>query len=144
MQLVAVPPPRNIRQVSASRLAVAQRPSKPSHLDFDAALVDKNVGPDAGHELALADQFARAVDKSDQYLKRPAAKPNRRLTFQQQLLRRKEAERAERNRTLGRGDSSVGHFETTLYWGAGVLRNSSINVRAVLRSTVSKPSVNRL
>jgi hypothetical protein len=97
----AIAAPRNIGNVSTTWLAVAERPSKPKDVDLEITLLDGRVGPDARHELVLGNQLARALDQRCQDLEGTAAETNGDFTFQQKLLRRKEAEGTERNCTPG-------------------------------------------
>src|SRR5262249_35653749 len=95
-----VPLPWNTGDVSAAGLAVAQHSSERSDLDFEVALVDDDVGPDASHELLLAHKLTRALDQHVQDFQSPSADPHGSFAFQQELLCRKEAERAERRHAL--------------------------------------------
>src|ERR1700681_925651 len=110
----AIAAPRNIGKVSTTWLAVAQRPSKRRDMDLEVALLDDRVGPHARHELVLGNQLARALDQCCQDLQGTAAETNGGVTFQQKLLRRKEAEGTERNRTIGRGGGLLGQFDLAL------------------------------
>jgi hypothetical protein len=95
-----VPLPWNTGEVSAAWLAVAQYPSQRSDLDFEVGLFDDDVGPDAGHELLLAHELSGALDQHVQDFQGPSTDPNGSFTFQQELLCRKKAERAERRHAL--------------------------------------------
>src|SRR6202040_2718245 len=57
---------------------------------------------------------ARTLDQCCQDLQGTAAETNGSVTFQQKLLRRKEAEGTERNCTLGRGGGLLGQFDLAL------------------------------
>src|SRR5215470_15843678 len=103
----AVPLPGNTGEVSAAWLAVAQYPSKRSDLDFEVALFNDDVGPDAGHELLLAHELTRALDQHVQDFQGSSADANWSFAFQQELLCRKEAERAERRHALCRGGGPI-------------------------------------
>ena len=79
-------------------------------MDPEVALLDVGVGPDAGNQLVLRHQLAGPLDQHDQDIERAAAEPDRSVGFQQQLLGRKQTEKPERKRPLGRNDGLLRHF----------------------------------
>jgi hypothetical protein len=82
-------------------------------VDFEIALLDDNVGPRASHELAFGDKLAGTLDQCGQDLQSTTAETNGSFTFEQELLRRKESERAERKSALGRGSRPIVHSSLT-------------------------------
>ncbi len=68
-----IPASRTIDDVSVSRLTVAERPAQRSDVNRQVPFHHEGVRPYRGHELALADQLARAFGERDQDLQRPAA-----------------------------------------------------------------------
>src|SRR6516162_2482734 len=87
---------RNGSDVPAARLAFAQRATQCADIDLEIALFDNGVGPNARCQLVLADQLSRSLDQRSQDLQRAAAEMNDRFTFQQQMSRWMESERAKR------------------------------------------------
>ena len=67
---------------------------------------DKSARPGAGHQLVPADHLARMVDQNDQKVESATAKTNRLRAFLEKSLCRKQAERAERDRSLVRDEGS--------------------------------------
>jgi hypothetical protein len=57
--------------------------------------VDKYLWPHPGHQLFFADEFARSLNQRNEDIKRATSQPNSLISFQQQPLRRQEAERGE-------------------------------------------------
>jgi hypothetical protein len=53
--------------------------------------LDGNIGPNASHQIMLADQLAAPFQQSNQYLQSTTSEGNRILAFQQQKLCRKQA-----------------------------------------------------
>jgi len=85
----------NVRQIPAPRLTIAERPAQTGDMNPQCIFVDQSGGPDACLEFVLADEFTRIFDKHLEDIEGTAAEANGRFAFQQQLLCRKEAERAE-------------------------------------------------
>jgi len=96
--------------VSTTGLAFAQRPSERRDMNFEVAILNEGVGPGPGHEVALADEITPTLDESGEDLEGSAAQANRRFTLQQELLCRKEPERAERKCTFARGRRLIVHL----------------------------------
>ena len=78
-----VPAPGNVNQIP---IAAAQRSAECRDVDFEVALLDKGAGPDAGHEVVLADEFAGMLHERDQNIERPAAETDRIVAFKHQAL----------------------------------------------------------
>jgi hypothetical protein len=96
----AITATRNIGQVATARLAVAERPSHGSDMDFEIALLNVDAGPDARDQLVLGDQVAGPLEQRAQDVERAAAKPNGLVSLQQQLPGRKETKGPKRERPL--------------------------------------------
>jgi hypothetical protein len=60
----------------------AQSPAQRADLEFEIALLDNGVGPDAGDQIVFADHLAQVLDQSDQNVQGAAAKPNGLFAFQ--------------------------------------------------------------
>jgi hypothetical protein len=76
----------NVEEISIALLAVAERAPQCCDMDREIALDDDHVRPDARHEIALGDQFARTLDESDKYVERPTAERHRTLTLEKNTL----------------------------------------------------------
>ena len=87
---------RNGGDVSSAGPTFAQRSSKRRDIDLEIALFDNGVGPNARRQLVLGDQLSRSLDQRSQDLEGAATETNERFTFQQQVSRWMEAERAKR------------------------------------------------
>ena len=98
----AVASSRNRGDIPAAGLAVAQRFSKRCDMNFEIALFDGDARPSASHELALRDKLAWTLDQRSQDLQSTTAETNGYPTLQQNLLSRKEPERAERKSSFDR------------------------------------------
>lgn len=72
-------------------------------MDFQVAAVDERIWPHTCHQLILADKLTRAFDQRDQQIEGAAAETKRFVGFQQEPLRRKETEVAERYGMPGGG-----------------------------------------
>jgi hypothetical protein len=64
-------------------------------VDFEIALLDYRVWPNARHQLALGDQLTRSLRQRNKDFQGAAADTNGVLPLQQELLCREEAERAK-------------------------------------------------
>src|SRR5262245_25461157 len=108
----AVASPGNRGDIPAAGRAVAQRPSKRRHLNFEIALFNGDVRPSASHELALGDKLAWTLDQRGQDLQSTTAETNGCFTLQQKMLGRKEPERAERESTFDRCRGLIVHLSS--------------------------------
>src|SRR5262249_11727523 len=97
----AIAASRDGRDIPRAGLPIAQGSSKCRNVDFEIALFNDDVGPRASHEFAFGDKLARTLDQCGQDLKGTTAEANESFSLQQELLRRKVPERAERKSTLG-------------------------------------------
>jgi hypothetical protein len=79
-------------------LTVAQGAPQSADLNLQVRFLDKRPRPGSGDELLLADHFARVFDQNRQDIEGAAAEPYRLIAFEQKPLRRKEPERAKRDR----------------------------------------------
>src|SRR5258708_13540898 len=95
------------RDVAVALLAVAQRASQGGDLHLEIAFLDEDVGPDPGHQLALADQVAGPLDQRHQNVERPAAETKRPVPLQEETLVWENVEGAERHRWRGQGDAPL-------------------------------------
>src|SRR6266550_1679974 len=58
---------------------------------------NENIGPNASHQVLLADQLSVAFKQSDQDFQSAASERHGLVAFQQKELRSKQAKRSERN-----------------------------------------------
>jgi hypothetical protein len=103
----------NGRYVAIARLAIAEGPAQRGHMDAEIAFLDEGVGPDAGDQLVLADQLTGALDQDGEDVERAATESQRLFAFEQELLRRKQAEGTERDRVIKRGLRLIRHLNLT-------------------------------
>src|SRR5262249_1068852 len=96
--------------IAIARLAVAECPAQRGHMDAKIALLDEGVRPDAGDKVVLADHAARTLDQNLQEFERSATQSEGLSAFKQEVPRRKQAERAKRDDTIGRRPQRVRHF----------------------------------
>jgi hypothetical protein len=66
-------------------------------MDSEVGRLDKDIGPDARHQVLLADQLTAAFEQGHQKLQGTTSDRHRLVTFQQKKLRGKQAKRSERN-----------------------------------------------
>jgi len=64
-------------------------------MDGKIGRLDKNIGPNASHQLLLADQLTRAFKQNNQDFQSTASQPHRLIAFQQKKLCREQAKRPE-------------------------------------------------
>jgi len=75
----------------------SQRLAERSDVEAQTAFFDRDVGPDLGHQRALADSLVRARDQSDQGIERAGAQSDRDAIFQEDPASRVQAEWTERH-----------------------------------------------
>src|SRR5579864_6949120 len=66
----------NVHDVALTALAITQGAPQLGDVEAQAALLDRDVGPRSGHELALADDFAGAADQNAEQVECTAAQRN--------------------------------------------------------------------
>jgi hypothetical protein len=93
----AVAPPGQGRDVARPVLSVAERLAQRGDVEAQAALLDDDVRPDLGDELALAHHLVRSGGQRDQGVERASAQLDRLVAAQQHPLGGKQPERAEEN-----------------------------------------------
>jgi hypothetical protein len=81
----AVAPSRDIGQIAIAPTAIAQDFADGGDVDPQVSLLDERVGPDAGNDFFLGDNFACPLDQRGQDFERPAAEMERPLAFEQKL-----------------------------------------------------------
>src|SRR5262245_3252647 len=59
--------------------------------------LNENIGPNASHQILLADQLSVAFQQSNQDFQSATSERHRLVAFQQKELRSKQAKRSERN-----------------------------------------------
>ena len=84
-------------------LAVAEGAAQGADLNLQIRFFDEGLRPDAGDQFLLADHLAGAFDQSGQNVEGAAAEPHRLVALEQEPLRRKEPERAKRDRVSVHG-----------------------------------------
>src|ERR1043166_3300799 len=75
--------------------AVTQRATQRRHMDREVGRLHENIGPNASHQVLLADQLTWAFKQSDQNFERTASEGHGLVAFPQEKLRRKQTERSE-------------------------------------------------
>src|SRR5271156_5198498 len=83
-----------------ARLDIAQGAAQRAHLDLEIGLLNKEVRPNPGDQLVLADQLAGAFDERGQDVESTAAEPHRPPILEQEAPCRSPAERAKRDRAF--------------------------------------------
>src|SRR5262245_37979990 len=91
----AVASARNIDDESISVLSIAQCPAQSGKIDGKISRFDKDIRPNASHQLLLGDQFAGALEQSNQDFKGATSKLQRLVAFQQKKLRTDQAKRSK-------------------------------------------------
>src|SRR5215471_4745062 len=76
--------------------AIAQRATQCGHMDRQVGRLDEDIGPNARHQLLLADQLAAAFKQSNQDLQRATSEGHGLVALPQKKLCRKQAKRSER------------------------------------------------
>jgi hypothetical protein len=64
-------------------------------MDGKIGRLDKNVGPNAGHQLLLIDQLTWSLKQNNQDLQSAASEGRWLVAFKQKKLRREQAKRPE-------------------------------------------------
>jgi hypothetical protein len=64
-------------------------------MDREVGGLDKDIGPNASHQVLRADQFTAAFKQSNQDLQGTTSEWHGLFAFQQKKLRRKQAKRSE-------------------------------------------------
>src|SRR6516165_10836087 len=103
-----VAPPFDVDDEPIPILAVTQRATQSSHLSREVGGGDKMSRPNASSQVLLADKLASPFNQSNQDLQSTAPERHGLVTLQKKELRRKQAERSERNsgwRGAGRSSS---------------------------------------
>src|SRR6516225_9507012 len=108
--------------------AIAQRATQCGHVDRQVGRLDEDIGPNARHQLLLADQLTAAFNQSNQDLQSPTPERYGRVALPQEKLRRKQAERSERY--FGR--SGAGRSSSVL--GEWLVRITSLNGPSYVKS----------
>ena len=85
----------NVRDVAIARLAIAQGAAERGNVDPEIAVLDERIGPDATHQLLIAQQLTSALNERCQDLAGAAAEVNGRVAIEKQLSRWKESEGPE-------------------------------------------------
>src|SRR6516162_6902935 len=101
--------------------AIAQRATQCGHVDRQVGRLDEDVGPNARHQLLLADQLTAAFKQSNQDLQSATSEGHGLVALPQKKLRRKQAERPERN--FGRS----GAGGSGLFLGEWLVRTPVLN-----------------
>src|SRR5215470_11886763 len=90
--------------------AVTQRATQRRHMDREIGRLDKDIGPNPGHQILLADQLTAAFKQGDEDFQGAASDRHGPLTFHKKELRRKQAKGSERN--VGRHEAGqCGSFD---------------------------------
>jgi hypothetical protein len=79
-------------------LAVAEGTAQSADLNLQIRFLDERLRPRSGYQFALADHLAGAFDQRSQDLEGAAAEPHGPIALKQEPLRRKQPERAKRDR----------------------------------------------
>ena len=90
------------RDVSVAGLVICQGTTQRGNTDLEIALSDEGLGPDLRDQLRLADDLARAFDKSDQEIEGATADRDGLATFQQKSSCPEQPERTKGYFELGR------------------------------------------
>ena len=90
------------RDVSVAGLVICQGTTQRGNTDLEIALNDEGLGPDLRDQLRLADDLARAFDKSDQEIEGATADRDGLATFQQKSSCPEQPERTKGYFELGR------------------------------------------
>ena len=77
--------------------AIAQRATQRGHMDREVRRLDENIGPNASHQIPLADQLSAAFEQGDQDFQSATSERHRLVALTQKVLRRDQAERSERD-----------------------------------------------
>ena len=93
----AISLPRQRGHISGAGLAVAQRLAKRSDMDSQAALIDRDPGPDPRHQVVLADDLAGLLDQHDENVERASAERKRPPRPLDKPLRHMQPERTEQD-----------------------------------------------
>lgn len=81
----AVSASRDIGQIAIAPTAIAQNFADGGDVDPQVSVLDERVGPDAGNDFFLGDNFPRPLDQGGQDFECPAAEVERLLAFEQKL-----------------------------------------------------------
>src|SRR5689334_25437160 len=84
-------------------LAVAEGAAQGADLDLQVRFFDERSRPGSGYQLLLADHLAGAFDQGGQDVEGAAAEPHRLVALEQEPPRRKQPERAKRDRASVHG-----------------------------------------
>lgn len=103
----AIPSPGDGSQVPVAATSVTERSTQRGDLNLEIALLDEGMGPDAGHEVALADQLAGALDQRDQDVQGAAAQTHGLAGFQQESPCREEIEWPEGDRASALSSGAI-------------------------------------
>ena len=87
---------RDVGDIAPPLLSVAQRFSQRGDMHTQGPFLDDDIGPYSCAESLPGDHLTSLLDERDEQIPCPAAEPHRQLAFEQELLRRKQAERTER------------------------------------------------
>lgn len=77
-------------------LTVTQRAAQRRHMNSEVGGLNENVGPNASHQVLLADQLSVAFKQSNQDVQSATSERHRLVAFQQKQLRSEQAKRSER------------------------------------------------
>ena len=92
----AVAAPGQGGDVARAILAVAQRLAQARHVKAQAAFFDRDIGPDLGQQIPLADGLVGTRCERDQDVESARAKVDGRAAFGEEPFARDQAERPER------------------------------------------------
>ena len=85
----------NVRDVAIARVPIAQGATERGNVNPEIAVLDERIGPDATHQLLIAQQLTGAFNERYQDLAGAAAQVNGRVAIEKQLSRWKESEGPE-------------------------------------------------
>jgi hypothetical protein len=70
---------------------ITQRATQRRHMDREVARLDENIGPNASHQIMLADQLTASFKQSDQDFQSSASESYGLVALPQEKLRREQA-----------------------------------------------------
>jgi hypothetical protein len=93
----AVAAPRDVYDEPVAIAPIVQRAAQRGNMDCKVGRLDKYVGPNPIHQFLLADQLTWSFKQHGQDLQSATPQAHRLVAFEQEKLRRAQAERPEHN-----------------------------------------------
>jgi hypothetical protein len=81
-------------------------------MEPQVALIDRDIWPDARHQLLLADNFACAFDKNDKYVERSSAQTYWTARLLKMSVGGAQAKWTEQNKARNRSRLFVNHLDS--------------------------------